>query len=181
MTGIGVLVVAGGAVYNMSARSSDGGNAGQIGLGGDSGSIGNNGNAGNGGNIIISSTSGVIGLSPLIAAGGDINGTFQPQTGNGGDGGTLAGSGGDSGSIGNNGDGGNGGLIKVTSQSGDQMGVGTVMQGAKAICFVAAGGVVALIVLFPPGSVIFVRCILRTAQQARTGYWYARRSETWRR
>ena len=37
MTGTGVLVVAGGKVYDMSARSGAGGNAGQIGDGGDSG------------------------------------------------------------------------------------------------------------------------------------------------
>ena len=50
-----------------------------------------------GGDITISSTSGTVGLSLLIAAGGDVDGTFKPQTGNGGKGGKNEGGGGSSG------------------------------------------------------------------------------------
>lgn len=164
MTGIGVLVVAGGNVYDMSARSSDGGDAGRIGFGGRSGNIGSNGNAGKGGKIVISSTSGAIGLSPLIATGGDVKGTFKPQTGDGGRGGSTSGSGGATGDIGNNGNGGDGGLIKITSDSGDIKGIGEILQDSQAISFVAAGGVVAPVVSIA-GGLIHVN----SASTARTG------------
>src|SRR5262249_27234620 len=147
--GNGVLAVAGGKVYDMAASSGAGGNAGKDGRGGDSGTIGDNGNAGKGGNIFISSTSGKIGMSGLIAARGDVEGTFKPQTGNGGRGGTEEGAGGDSGKIGNNGDGGGGGTIVESSDSGNIGADGLVQQG-KFESFIAAGGVVAPVVtIFP--------------------------------
>jgi hypothetical protein len=164
MGGIGVVVAAGGRVSNMAAQSGNGGDAGLIGRGGRSGNISDNGSAGAGGSIIISSTSGTIGLSPLIVAGGDVDGTFRPRTGDGGRGGREAGSGGSSGNIGNNGNGGDGGLIKLTSESGNILGIGTVLQEAQAIVFVAAGGVVAPIVYYPPTGVY-----LYSPSQARTG------------
>jgi hypothetical protein len=100
----------------------------------------------------------------LIAAGGDVDGTFRPQTGDGGNGGRISGSGGNSGNIGNNGDGGKGGLIKETSDSGDLKGIGTVEQEASEICFVAAGGVVAPVLFFP-----LTNLHIYAPSQARTG------------
>ena len=165
MGGLGVLAVAGGKVFDMSARSGAGGDAGQLGRGGNSGTIQNNGSGGKGGKIIITSTSGTIGLGALIAAGGDVDGTFAPQTGNGGNGGAISGNGGFSGAIGNNGNGGDGGLIKEKSDSGMLAGTGTIidMQGMS-VAFVAAGGVVAPVVttVNPPVNIY-------AASQAKTG------------
>ena len=156
MGGTGVVAVAGGKVYNTSARSGAGGDAGLFGFGGNSGDVGMigiGGNGGKGGNIILSSTSGQIGLGVLIAAGGDVDGVFAPQTGNGGNGGTFngpglrfIGNGGNSGSIGDNGNGGEGGVIKETSDSGALIGVGIIDLQGRSVVFVAAGGVVAPIV-----------------------------------
>jgi hypothetical protein len=151
--GSAVVAVAGGKVYDMSARSGAGGDAGLFGFGGNSGRILDNGAGGKGGNIIISSTSGQIGLGVLIAAGGDVDGVFAPQTGNGGNGGTFngpglffIGNGGNSGAIGNNGNGGEGGIIKETSDSGTLIGVGIIDLKGRTVTFVAAGGVVAPVV-----------------------------------
>lgn len=167
ITGSGVLAVAGGKVYDMAASSGTGGNAGLYGAGGSSGTIGDNGNAGKGGQIIVSSTSGTIGLRNLIAPGGDVDGTFKPQTGNGGTGGSIDGNGGSSGDIGNNGKGGDGGLIKETSNRGTIGVIGKVE--GKFASLIAAGGEVAPIVDLKgtPSGILDVH--IYAPSQAKTG------------
>ena len=165
MSGTGVVAAAGGKVEVVAAHTGSGGNAGMDGAGGASGMIGDNGNAGKGGNIIISSTSGNLGLSVLIAAGGDVDGTFKPVTGNGGNGGETKGPGGASGQIGNNGNGGAGGIIKESSESGNIGAVGLIQ--GKFESFIAAGGVVAPIVELLFNNVPYLN--LYAPSQARTG------------
>ena len=151
----------------MAASSGAGGNAGQFGAGGRSGTILKNGDAGNGGQIIISSTSGTIGLSNLIAPGGDVDGTFKPQTGNGGAGGSSEGNGGASGDIGDNGDGGTGGFIQETSRRGTSGVIGKVE--GKFENLVAAGGVVAPILKLEGTPTSYLNIDIYAPSQARTG------------
>ena len=167
LKGAGVLAVAGGKVYDMAAISGAGGNAGQFGIGGRSGNILKNGSAGEGGHIIISSSSGTIGLSNLIAPGGDVDGTFKPQTGNGGTGGSLMGNGGASGDIGDNGDGGEGGLIRETTNRGT-IGVDGKVQG-KLANLIAPGGVVAPIIDIEGTPISIFDVHIYAPSQAKTG------------
>ncbi len=144
-----VIVAAGGQVIGVTARTGDGGDAGLQGNGGSSGSFGNNGNAGDGGDIKVSTSSGQISISPLIAAAGDVGlfGTFAPHTGNGGHGGTStlpnSGNGGNSGNIGNNGFGGAGGTVTITSVTGALSPKGSTPDAqGNSVCFLAPGGIV---------------------------------------
>ena len=125
----------------MFAGTGRGGDAGAKGAGGSSGKFLFNGDGGAGGDIKISTSSGMIELSPLIAVGGDVNGSFSPTTGIGGAGGTIIGNGGSSGSIGNNGKGGKGGSITITTKTGD---VGSKVANTGLGWIVHAGNVSAL-------------------------------------
>ena len=165
ITGSGAIVVAGGKVYNMSARTGNGGDGGKVGAGGGSGTIGNNGNGGDGGTIDVSSTGGLLGRSNLIAPGGDVDGVFQPQTGNGGIGHGADSNGGSSGSIGNNGNGGTGGTIKESTMSGTIGVMGDVQGHFESL--IAAGGVVAPIIQLLTDNIVTLR--IAAPSQARTG------------
>jgi hypothetical protein len=182
IAGPGVLAVAGGKVYDMAAISGAGGNAGRLGSGGKSGTIGSfklgtltaGGTAGDGGKIVVTSTSGAIGLCVLIAPGGDVDGTFMPTTGNGGQGHGDKGNGGSSGDIGANGNGGHGGLILESTDSGKIAPIGATILGKPFTSFIAAGGVVAPIVdlsvdLTGIGLGPFTYLHLYAPSQARTG------------
>src|SRR5262249_46647282 len=114
-----------------------------------------------------SSSSGTIGLSNLIAPGGDVDGTFKPQTGNGGEGGSVKGNGGASGDIGDNGDGGEGGIIKE-STNGGTIGVDGDVQG-KLANMIAAGGVVAPIIDITGTLVSVFDVHIYAPSQAKTG------------
>lgn len=114
----GIISVAGGSLTGFYARTGNGGDVDTSGNGGAGGMVTGNGNGGKGGDIKITTSSGNIILTPLIATGGDIFGEWSPQTGHGGDSGTVLGNGGNGGDIGSNGTGGKGGTITLTTKSG---------------------------------------------------------------
>lgn len=111
-----ILASTGGKIGVVFSKSGKGGNASLNGNGGNGGAILDNGNGGNSGDIKISTGDGAIMLTPFIATGGDISGTWSPSTGDGGTGAGV-GNGGKSGSIGNNGKGGKGGDISLSTKA----------------------------------------------------------------
>ena len=116
ITTVGLVNAPGGSASGNQSKTGNGGTSAN-GDGGASGNIDIGGSGGKGGTVMIGTGGLITSEEAIIAAGGnDATQTYNPMTGNGGNGTTIGGS---SGSIGAAGSGGQGGIININSTAGN--------------------------------------------------------------